>query len=204
MLETKKNLVLASGSGIRKTLLENAGLIFEVIPADIDEEKIRNQLEADTPDITPLQIADKLAEEKAKHISSQMPDAFVIGSDQILALEREIFAKPANIEEARKRIEILSGKTHQLHTSVAVAHAGDTVWCHGETVNMTMRELSTEFISKYISAAGEEICKSVGAYKLEGLGIRLFSAMEGNYFSILGICLLPLLEYLRDEEIIES
>ncbi len=200
----KKQLVLASGSAIRKTLLDNAGLDFKIIPADIDEETIRVKMETETPDISPLEVAECLAREKARHISLQNPDAYVIGSDQILALESEIMGKPENLELAFERLLKLSGKTHQLHTAVSVVYQGIETWSYAESVHMTMRELKPEYIRKYLAEAGEEVCKSVGAYKLESLGVQLFSKIEGNYFTILGICLLPLLTYLREEGIIES
>ncbi len=200
----KNEVILASGSEIRKTVLNNAGLSFKIIPAEIDEETIRVKMETETPDISPLVVAECLAQEKAKHISIQNPDAYVIGSDQILALETEIMGKPENLELAFERLLKLSGKTHQLHTAVSVVHQGLVTWSYAESVHMTMRELKPDYIRKYLAEAGEEVCKSVGAYKLESLGVQLFSKIEGNYFTILGICLLPLLSYLRKEGIIES
>ncbi len=203
-ISTDKELILASGSAIRKTVLNNAGVTFKTIPADIDEETIRAKMETETPDISPLRVAEELAQEKAKHISRENPDAYVIGSDQILALESEIMGKPENLELAFERLLKLSGKTHQLHTAVSVVHQEVTQWSYAESVHMTMRELTPEYIRKYLAETGDEVCKSVGAYKLESLGVQLFSNIEGNYFTILGICLLPLLSFLREEEIIKS
>ena len=200
-IKLNKALILGSSSQIRSTILKNAGLIFDIHLAEIDEEEIRLKYDTGHKD-DPFKIAGMLAKLKSEAVSQINKQPYCIGADQILACDNTIFSKPSNLDEAFERIAYLSGKTHQLHTSVNVSNHGKSLWGHTETVNMTMRQMSEEQIKRYIDTAGEEICKSVGAYQLEGLGVQLFSQIEGNYFSILGLPLLPLLQFLRDEEVI--
>ena len=132
------------------------------------------------------------------------PGAFVIGADQVLALDDQIISKPPSMEAARKQLLDLNGKTHQLHTAVAVATDGEAKWALTEVATLTMRKLSPEFIGHYLAAAGDKVLASVGAYQIESLGIQLFEKIEGDFFSILGLPLLPLLEELRREGVIEA
>ena len=145
-----------------------------------------------------------LARAKAEAVSDLAPQAFVIGADQVLAFEGKILSKPDGMEQARSELLDLSGKGHTLHTAVALAQAGETVWSHTEASTLTMRELRPVFIGRYLAAVGEEVLSSVGAYQLEGLGAQLFRKIDGDYFSILGIPLLPLLEALRREGALEG
>jgi len=137
-------------------------------------------------------------------VSDLAHGAFVIGADQVLAFGDEILAKPEGMEGARRQLLALSGKTHKLHSSVALARDGEILFAHTEEAALTMRKLSLEFIGRYLADAGDEILNSVGAYQLEGLGIELFEKIDGDYFSILGLPLLPLLDALRREGVIES
>ena len=199
----KPPLILASGSKIRAKLLEAAGLAFIVEPPGLDESAMRQAVSGEDA-LQPQDVAEVLARAKAETVSDLAHGAFVIGADQVLALGDEIFAKPDSMESAREQLRALSGKTHKLQSSVALAREGEILFAHTEEASLTMRKLSPEFIGRYLAAAGEEVLSSVGAYQLEGLGIELFDKIEGDYFSILGLPLLPLLDALRREGAIES
>ena len=196
-------LILASGSGTRRVLLERAGLTFEIDVPDLDEEAMR---EAMGPEDTlePSDVAEVLARGKAEAVSERHPDAYVVGGDQVLSLDGRIYGKPRSMKEARSRLLDFSGKTHRLHTAVVVATKGETVWAHTDVPSLTMRRLSPEFIGHYLAAAGEGVLGSVGAYQIESLGIQLFEKIDGDFFSILGLPLLPLLDALRREGVIEG
>ena len=199
----KPPLILASGSKIRAKLLEAAGLAFIVEPPGLDESAMRQAVSGEDA-LQPQDVAEVLARAKAEAVSDLAHGAFVIGADQVLALGDEIFAKPDSMESARAQLRALSGNTHKLQSSVALAREGEILFAHTEEASLTMRKLSPEFIGRYLAAAGEEVLSSVGAYQLEGLGIELFDKIEGDYFSILGLPLLPLLDALRREGAIES
>jgi septum formation protein len=196
-------LILASSSKIRARLLEAAGLAFIVEPAGLDEHAMHQALGA-TDSLNAQDVAEVLARAKAEAVSDLAPAAFVIGADQVLALGDRILTKPDSTEAARGELLDLSGKSHSLHTAVALATKGVTVWAHSETSTLLMRELTPQFIGRYLAAAGEEVLSSVGAYQIEGLGIELFEKIEGDYFSMLGLPLLPLLDALRGEGAIEG
>jgi septum formation protein len=194
-------LVLASASRIRQTLLENAGLAFTVMPASIDERAAEQPLiDAGAP---PEDLALALAMVKATTVSGARPDDLVIGADQVLAFEGERMTKPADMEAARRQLLKLSGKTHELHSAVVCARGGEVVWQHLATAHLKMRKLDPAEIGRYLAAVGTDAMSSVGAYQVEGRGIRLFEAIEGDYFAILGLPLLPLLAYLRSAGIID-
>jgi nucleoside triphosphate pyrophosphatase len=199
----KPPLILASGSKIRAKLLEAAGLTFIVEPPGLDESAMRQAVSGEDS-LQPQDVAEVLARAKAEAVSDLAHGAFVIGADQVLALDDEILSKPEGMKGAREQLLTLSGKTHKLHSSVALARDGDIRFAHTEEASLTMRKLSPEFIGHYLAAAGDEIVNSVGAYQLEGLGVELFEKIEGDYFSILGLPLLPLLDALRREGAIES
>lgn len=154
--------------------------------------------------LDPHDIAEVLARTKAEAVSDLAPTAYVIGGDQVLALGDAILSKPDSMEAARRQLLDLSGKTHTLQTSVAVATNGEAIWTETTIATLTMRKLSPEFIGRYLAAAGEEVLGSVGAYQLEGLGVQLFETIDGDYFSILGLPLIPLLDTLRREGVIEG
>ncbi|MCV0368487.1 Maf family nucleotide pyrophosphatase [Filomicrobium sp.] len=203
MLETSQ-LILASGSRARYSLLKSAGVAFTVIPADIDETAVRETLTSDNPEIDPVDVADVLARVKGEAVSAANPDSLVIAADQVLALGPEIFSKPADLEDARECLKKLRGRTHQLHSAVVLAENGEVTWAHVETADMTMRNFSTTFLSEYLVKAGEAVCHSVGGYQLEGQGIQLFEKIDGDYFTILGLPLLPLLAELRQRDVLTS
>lgn len=188
-------IVLASTSAARRTLLENAGIRFEAVAAPIDERAVEAPLLA--RGMLPAAIAPALAEAKARAVLALRPGSLVIGADQVLDLDGERLVKPGDREGARLQLVRLAGRTHRLWTAVTIARGERIVWQHLAAPRLTMRVLSPGAIERYLDAAGDGIFHSVGAYHLEGLGIRLFSAVEGDYFSILGLPLLPLLEALR-------
>jgi nucleoside triphosphate pyrophosphatase len=195
------SLVLASASPARRALLKNAGLNFEVVPAEIDERAAEQPLvESGAP---PEDIALTLAMAKAASVGERRPDDLVIGADQVLAFEDERMSKPADMEAARRQLLKLSGKTHSLLTAVACARGEEIVWQHVEAAHLTMRKLEPAFVGRYLAAAGSEALTSVGAYQIERRGIQLFETIDGDYFSILGLPLLPLLAFLRGEGIVE-
>lgn len=196
------DLILASGSRTRRDLLAAAGVAAWAIPADIDEAAVRDTLTANDNAIDPLDIAEVLARAKAQAVSALHPKALVIGADQILALDDRIFAKPDDIAAARQSLRDLRGRTHQLHCAVALAFAGEVVWTNADTAHLSMRAVSDAFLERYIDEAGPIVCQSVGAYQLEGLGVQLFDRIDGDYFTILGLPLLPLLAELRTRGVI--
>jgi len=186
--------VLASASPFRKALLANAGLSFDVEPAMVDERAIEETLEGMDAEDTAL----ILAEAKAQDVSSRNPGALVIGSDQTLSLNGDIFHKPQDMEQARRRLLDLSGRTHELNSAVVLARDGETIWRHVSIARMTMRNLDPGFIGRHLSNVGDKALSSVGAYQFEGEGIQLFDRFEGDYFTIIGLPLIPLLAQLRE------
>ena len=199
----RPQLILASSSKVRARLLEAAGLDFTVQSPGLDEHAMRHAV-GSTGALSPQDIAEVLARAKAEAVSELMPGAFVIGADQVLAFGGRILSKPDSMEAARKELLDLSGKSHILHSAVALAANGGTVWAHSESSTLVMRKLTPQFIGRYLAAAGEEVLSSVGSYQIEGLGIQLFEKIDGDYFSILGLPLLPLLDALRREGAIEG
>lgn len=203
MAETTR-LVLASGSSARKKLLTAAGLIVDVVPANIDEEAIRGAILEQTAGAEAGDIAGVLAAEKARVVSVLHPGALVIGADQVLVLGGKIFSKAETLSEAREHLEMLRGRTHDLVSAVALARGGSVHWQTTETAAMTVREFSDEFLGAYLERMGNRALASVGCYELEGEGVQLFEQIDGDYFTILGIPLLSLLQRLRDEEMISA
>lgn len=188
-------LILASGSAIRRDLMTGAGLEFEVIVKPVDEAAIKAAMLAEAAQ--PREIADALAEAKALRVS-RGESGLVIGADQIMVMDGELFDKPTSIEAARERLLLMRGKRHELIGSVVVASGGAPVWRYVSETKLWVRNFSEEFLDDYLAREGELVTKSVGAYRFEGLGAQLFTKVEGDFFSILGLSLLPLLQYLRD------
>ena len=190
---SQKQVILASQSPIRKTLLAEVGLRFVTRPAFVDEAGLIALSKAETPE----RIALNLAAAKASLVAAAEPEALVIGADQLLVLDGAILQKPVDMAAARQRLKALSGTIHHLVTGVVLV-AGDTVlFSHAETARLTMHALSDEEIDHALAMDGEAVLQSVGAYRLEGPGINLFAALEGDYFSMLGLPLVPLLGALR-------
>lgn len=188
-------LVLASQSKVRRALLETAGIPVEVRPATLDERAV----EARVPDADPAAGAALLAREKALRVAAELPGRLVVGADQTLALGARRFSKPADRAGAKAQLAALAGRTHALHSAVAVARGADILFAHVGIARLTMRPLSEAFLERYLDAAGPAVTASVGGYQLEALGIELFETIDGDHFTILGLPLLPLLAYLRAE-----
>jgi septum formation protein len=196
------DLILASTSVTRQRLLRAAGLGFTVEAAHIDETSIVESLAAEKA--KPRDVADVLAELKALKISNRRPEATVIGSDQVLSLGTEMFQKPVDRDAARLQLLRLRGGTHVLSSAVCVARGGSVVWRLVEEARLTMRVFSDAFLDAYLAEAGEDILGSVGAYHVEGTGIQLFSKIEGDAFTIQGLPLLPLIDFLRTHGMVRA
>jgi septum formation protein len=190
-----KPLILASQSRSRQALLQNASLDFEAIPADLDERAIQQSSGLTAPG----DIAQLLAGEKAVAVAKHHPGRFVIGADQTLALGVRLFSKPEGRAGAFAQLQALAGHVHELHSAIAVVRDDHVLFSHVSVARMTMRPLSDQQISAYLDAAGDAVTASVGAYQLEKLGVHLFSRIEGDHFTILGLPLLPLLDFLRGQ-----
>ena len=196
------DIVLASGSKTRADLLRGAGLAVDIDPANVDEDAVKDSLRAEGANAA--QVAEALSDLKALKVSRRHPGALVIGADQTLDCNGVWFDKPADIDHLRGHIEALSGKRHSLFAGVSVMRNGERIWGLVEPAHLTMRSLTPDFIARYVDAVGEDGLGSVGGYRLEGLGAQLFSRVEGDYFTILGLPLLPLLGFLRQHGAILS
>ena len=190
-----KGIVLASGSVHRKQLLKDAGIDFTVEPCDLDERAIEAPLMESG--VGPEDVAAVLAEAKAVDVSERHRGEIVIGADQTLSLGDEVFHKPANMDAARKALLKLSGRTHRLNSAVVLVENGLVTWRHVATADITLRPLDPGFIGRYLAATGAKALTSVGAYQIEKEGIQLIEKIEGDYFTIIGLPLLPLLAELR-------
>lgn len=195
MPPNQPEIVLASASQIRARLLQNAGLRFSISPARIDEEAIRQSCLAEGASARDL--ADRLAELKAVKVSAKYPQALTLGADQILECNGQIFSKPSSLEEARQQLRSLSGQTHQLFSALVVSQAGSTLWRHVGQVSLRMHDLSDGFIDDYLDRNGPTLRESVGCYRIEEEGVRLFADISGDYFHILGLPLTELLTWMH-------
>ena len=198
----KQELILASSSASRQTLMRNAGLTFSAIPADIDERALDEQLEREGA--SPEEVALELARAKALAVSALHPQALVLGCDQTMALGSRVYHKPKTMAEAEAHLLSLSGKAHRLNSAAVLVRKGEVVWKTISGAELLVRSLSPEFVSRYLQRVGEKALSSVGAYQLEGEGIQLFTSIEGDYFTILGLPLLPLLTKLREMDVIDG
>ena len=193
-------LVLASQSRSRRELLQAAGMVFTTQPAHIDEAGVKQSARAEGAGVADVAIL--LAELKATRISARIPDALVIGADQILVCDDIWFDKPASLEQAREHLLFLRGKTHILVTSVICLRDGNRLWHHVAEPRLTMRSFSDAFLADYLVGEGDAVMETVGAYRLEGLGVHLFDRIDGEFSAILGLPLLPLLGFLRQHGVL--
>lgn len=187
-------LILASKSTARRAVLEGAGVPFEAVGSGVDEGAAKVGLAAKRA--TPRQVAEALAEDKALAVSVSRPE-LVVGADQTLEFQGQLYDKVESVDDARARLKTLRGKPHQLHSAVVVAQAGAVVWRETQSATLRMRDFSDGFLEDYLAAEGEAALGSVGCYRLEGRGVQLFSKIEGDYFTILGLPMMGLLDLLR-------
>jgi septum formation protein len=194
------HLILASGSESRAKILRDAGVDFDVIPAHVDEDAVKDSMRAAKQ--PHRAVADALAELKAQRVSSQHPQDFVIGADQVLSVNGWLVSKCETLRDARNLLTELRGKTHELYSAVVLAKGGSPVWRHVAKASMTMHNFSDDFLDHYLEEGGENLLSGVGCYQLESIGAQLFSKVDGDYFAILGLPLIPLLSALREQGVI--
>ena len=197
-----KSVVLASGSAVRARLLRNAGVAFDVVVANVDEDVTKRRCRDDGETVEATALA--LACEKALAVGRDHPDCLVIGADQIVEQDGHWFDKPEDRSSAADHLKRFRNRSHRLVTAVAIVDNGVIDWHHVEIASMRVRNLSDAFIDAYLEQEGDDVLTSVGAYKLEGRGVQLFDAIEGDFFTILGLPLLPLLGYLRQRAVVAS
>ena len=187
-------LILASGSQIRADMLRNAGVSHRIEPAKVDESAIRDSLLLD--EAGPRDVADTLAEYKARSVARKSPDDFTLGCDQVLGLGKNTISKPETPDEAREQLRLLRGERHHLYSAAVIYHEGEPIWRHVGVARLVMRKFSDAYLDDYVARNWDSIRTSVGGYKMEEEGVRLFSRVEGDHFTILGLPLLELLAFL--------
>lgn len=195
------DVILASGSAIRAQIMHQAGLDFKVVTKAVDESAIKKAMLAEGAKLR--DIADALAEAKSVRVSRTTP-GLVIGADQIMVMDNILFDKPVDMAAARERLLLMRGKTHHLIGAIVISENGQPVWRHMSKTTLKVRDFSETFLDAYLAAEGDAVLKSVGAYRFEGRGAQLFSYVEGDFFSILGLSLLPLMDYLRLRGVVPS
>lgn len=195
------DLILASTSQSRRTMLTAAGVSFSSEAPGVDEDAVKDSLKGENA--PPSAIAETLAELKARKVSLRHPDAFVVGADQVLDCGGILYDKPPDVAAARRQLQALRGRAHRLTASVVVARGDARLWHRTEVATLHMRPFTDAFLDNYLARAGAVVCRSVGAYQLEGLGAQLFTRIEGDYFTVLGLPLLPLLDFLRGHKLVE-
>jgi len=194
-------LILASGSQVRARLLADAGVPFEVKVSAVDEAHAKENF-PDPSNGTAL--AQELARLKARAVAKKFPNHFVLGADQVLTCEGRQFDKADTRHQAAENLKFLRGKTHTLHSAICIVKNGDLVWSHNDEAHLTMRDFTDAFLTDYMDTAGDTILRSVGCYLLESAGTQLFDKIDGNYFTILGLPLLPVLEFARLQGILKT
>lgn len=198
------SLILASASAVRARLLGDAGILFTVADSRVDEDALKERFAGSNSDEDTDKLALELAGAKAASVSERHPGALVIGADQILSCAGNRYDKPKSMAEARANLLAFRGHPHILHSGIALAAKGEVVWRHSARATLTMRVFTEDFLDAYLREAGEKVMKSVGCYQLEGPGVQLFDKIDGNYFTILGLPLLPLLDELRKRGVVMS
>lgn len=200
MISAAPEFVLASASASRQSLLSQAGVPFVAEPARIDESEVKSALHAEGA--SPGQVAETLAELKAQKVARKHPGKLVLGADQMLDCDGAWLDKPADMARAREQLLALAGRSHRLTSAQVLVADGERLWHHVESATLTMRPFDADFVERYLEEVGEVALGSVGAYQLEGLGVQLFSKIDGDFFTILGLSLLPLLQILREHGVI--
>ena len=198
--QQRERLILASRSAARRAMLTEAGVVFGVEDAGVDEDAIKVAMAG----AAPTELAVELAMAKALAVSRRDPDAWVLGADQVLAFDGGLMSKAGSLDEARARLAAIRGRTHELHSAAALAHDGTVVWFGVDTARMRVRAFSDAFLDAYLAAEGKELLACVGSYRLEGMGAQLFEAVEGDYFTVLGLPLWPVLAELRRAGVIPT
>lgn len=201
-MRTLKPIVLATASQSRRQLLANAGVAFEAMATDVDEDAIKKQALAENFDVPATALA--LAEAKASVAQATFSNSLVIGADQMLALGPDRFDKPVSMSAARSQLQAFRGKRHTLHSAVVLSGPDGVIWHHVEPAHIYMREFSDAFLDAYLTRIGEDALRSVGGYFMEGVGVQLFDRVEGDFFTVLGLPLTPLLSALRDAGALEA
>lgn len=195
-----EHLVLASGSAARRDMLAGAGVPFTIRPADVDEDALK----AGLTHVDPAELALELARAKALAVSRHDSEAWVLGADQTLAFDGGLVSKAPSLEAARARLATMRGRSHQLHSGAALARDGRLVWSGVATATLVMRDFSDTFLDAYLAAEGDGLLACVGAYRLEGMGSQLFESVDGDYFTVLGLPLWPVLAELRRVGVLTS
>jgi septum formation protein len=193
-------LILASASRVRASMLQAAGVAVEVVPARVDESELKIALRGQDAD--PAEVAIALAELKALQVSRARPGRLVLGADQMLDCDGAWFDKPENAASARDQLLALRGRKHRLTSAAVLARDGARIWHHSASADLTMRGFTDAFLNLYLEQAGPAVMESVGVYQLEGLGAQMFERIEGDYFVILGLPLLPVLDILREQNVL--
>ncbi|MEM7751758.1 MAG: Maf family nucleotide pyrophosphatase [Pseudomonadota bacterium] len=196
--EVAPNIVLASGSEVRQRLLTEAGVSFEVVPSQVDEDAVRMALGPAKDEMLPEDLAELLARAKLEDVLGRVQHRWVIAADQVLYFDGRFYDKPKDDDEARAHLLAFRGRTHSLHSAIVLAEHGDVVWSYTASVDVTMRDYSPAFVGRYLAQVGDRALKSVGCYQLEGVGIQLIEKFVGDYHTVLGLPLLPVLAQLRE------
>ncbi|HUS98410.1 MAG TPA: Maf family protein [Hyphomicrobiaceae bacterium] len=200
--DSLQQLVLASASPVRRLLLENAGIGCAVVPSGIDEGAIREALAGGGAELDPGDVAEVLARAKAEDVSTRNSGSVVVAADQVLAMDGKIYEKPRSDDEARSQLLELRGRTHTLYSAVVLASDGHVDWCHVGEAQVALRQFSATFLGRYLASVGPDVRLSVGCYQLEARGVQLIETVAGDYFTVLGLPMLPLLEELRRREVL--
>lgn len=196
------SVILASGSATRQSMLRSAGVLFEIDRPDVDEGALKNDCR--TRGMSVAQTAEALALAKAMQIAPRHPGRIVLGSDQMLECDGEWFDKPVDRAAAGRQLMKLSGRTHRLHAATVALRGDEVIWRNVDVAELLMHPITSDFLEAYLDRVGDAVLSSVGGYQIEGLGIQLFSAIDGSHFTILGMGLLPLLAFLRTEGVLDS
>jgi len=193
-----KDLVLASETGSLRRLLAASGLAFRVLSLNLEENSPNRALLETLGGTDPADVAELVARRRIEEANARVPGALIIGAHQVVSLNGKVLEKPTTVDAARDRLFELRGKTHQLHSAVALAEDGNITWTHVETAQLTMRSFSAQFVGRYLAATGPQICESPGAYQLDGVGLQLFDRIRGDYLTTLGAPIFPLFARLRE------